>query len=425
VALSTIRKDTVILKTAACTLLFLSLCVPTQVAEVGDQIILTKTYEALKGCTETISAIELYAIPVAAERRFSYAVQKNRLHAFIRISAGGKSGWAEANLGYDPENKPFEKRIWRMAWYAELKGKTVADALKRVMARRPERYRELEYAEMALLDLAGKLTEKPAIELLGLKGRDPVPGLYCILSDDPEQVAREAKRSLGQNLCTHLKVKLYGKPDVDEAVVRAARAVMGKTAYIVGDVNFGYRRKQSDEPLDDMAAVMKRLRDAGLSGCEDPAALSREQWCELQELVGTLDLVPDVPLRPAWDAARNISPGMGRVFNMHPACMGSVAETAVLGRRIKSWQKRLMVGDSSLVGPACPAWEQIAIGLGADWIEAIEKPQENAVFQKCLVQTSIKRTADGRFAIDRLLPGFGTELDLNKLKQLAAEVICF
>ena len=380
-------------------LLLLVLCEFAHAKEVGNQKIFETSCAALKGHTETIDAIEFYGIQVNAERRFSYATQKNRLHAFIRISAGGKSGWAEANLGYDPKNKPFEKRIWRMAWYAELKGKTVAEALKFTVARRPAGYRELEYAEMALLDLAGKLTGKPTIELLGLTGRKPVPGLYCILSDDPKQVTIEAKRSLEQNLYTHLKVKLYGKSDVDAAVVRAARAVMGPDAYIVGDVNFGYRRKISDESTKAIVDAMIKLRDAGLSGCEDPAALTREQWSNIQNQTGTLDLVPDAPLRPAWDADKNISPSMGRVFNMHPACMGSVAETTVLGQRILSWNKRLMVGDSSLVGPACPAWQQIAIGLGADWVEAIEKPQENDAFKKCITKSSIKRTANGQFGI--------------------------
>jgi L-alanine-DL-glutamate epimerase-like enolase superfamily enzyme len=114
---------------------------------------------------------------------------------------------------------------------------------------------------------------------------------------------------------------------------------------------------------------------------------------------------------------------MGRTFNMHPACMGSVMETVSLGRLIQSWDRKLMVGDASLVGPACPAWTQMAIGLGADWVEAIEKPQENDVFQRCLLKNPVGRTPDGRFFVRESLPGWGIEIDEAKLRQLAAAAI--
>jgi len=369
-----------------------------------------------------IETVELYGIHVDAERRFSFGVQKHRQHAFIRFVAGDHSGWAEANLGYNKEHPriPFAKRIWRMKWYTGLKGMTVGEALTHLGEQRDKLgYREMEYAEMALLDLAGRLLDRPAVDLLELDGRKAIPGVYCILNDDPAHVKREATRAIGQNLRTHLKVKLYGEIDTDLGVVRAAREAYGRKAYIVGDVNMGYRRERSDEPINGIARALASLRDAGLSACEDPAEMSIVQWADLQKRVGKLDLVPDVPLRPAWKAPRQIDPTMGRVFNMHPACMGSVLETVSLGRLIRSWDRRLMVGDSSLVGPACPAWQQVAIGLGADWVEAIEKPQENNVFDQCLLRKPTGRTKDGRFAITRKLPGFGVEMDPAKLRKLA------
>ena len=372
----------------------------------------------LKNRDAKIDAVEFFGISVDAERRFSYTVQRHRQHAFIRIATDKHSGWGEANLGTQDKAKPFDKHVWRMKWYKEFIGKTVSESLQMLFDQRDQRaYRELEYAEMALLDLAGRLIGKPTVELLQLNGRDPVPGLYCILSDDPVAVKEGAKKALEQNLRTHLKVKLYGKRDVDVAVVDAARTVYGKDAYIVGDVNYGYRREASEESLDDIRDSMLALRKVGLSACEDPAALTSEQWIDLQKQVGQLDLVPDVPMRPSWKARETTNKEMGRVFNMHPACMGSIIETVLLGKIIKSWDRRLMVGDSSLIGTACPAWQQIAIGLNADWCEAIEKPQENKVFQQCLLTNPVSQTDDGKFALPNPLPGFGIELDLEKLKQ--------
>ena len=82
-----------------------------------------------------------------------------------------------------------------------------------------------------------------------------------------------------------------------------------------------------------------------------------------------------------------------------------------------------MVGDASLIGPACPVWQQLAIVLEADWVEAIEKPQENDLFQQCLVRRPVMRSADGRFKLDKPLAGFGVEINVEKLAQLAFEVL--
>ena len=385
----------------------------------------------LAGVDAIIDSVTIYCVKVDAERRFSYDVQLGRYHGFLCITAGGKQGWGEIHLGkFLPGKTDAETLAWRTktsGWMKALVGMRVDAAIRHTISLRPTADRKtLENAEMALLDLGGKLAGKPALELLGLTGRAPVPGLYCILNDDPAAVVTEAKRAKTQNLHTHLKVKLYGKPAVDAAVIRAARSVYGPTAYIVGDVNMGYRSAKTDSldrTIPQITAAMIALRDAGLSACEDPAEMTPAEWATVQAKVGKLELLPDVPLRPSWKALQQINPAMGRVFNMHPSCMGSVIETASLGRTIQSWKRRLMVGDASLVGPACVAWEQIAIGLGADWVEAIEKPQENNVFGECLIANPVKRTAEGKFALPKPAPGFGTVLDTKKLAAKSILVI--
>ena len=393
---------------------------PCHAADPGTCEVMNRVLEALEGRDAKIESITAYAIPVDAERRFSYGVQQGRLHAFIRFTAGGEHGWTEFNASRAvPAAEVPAYLAGQFNWFGELKGLTVAGALKAVVARRPKGIRELEAAEMALLDLAGRLTGKPSAELLGLSGKEPVPGVFCILSDEPAQVRALAKLALEQQLRTHMKVKLYGKPAIDLAVVQAAREVIGPDAFLVGDVNRGYRPLHSDESIEPIAEALRQLHSAGLSACEDPAEMTAGQWEELQRAVGGLDLVPDVPVRPAWSAAAQIRPGMGRIFNMHPACMGSVMETVTLGRLIQSWDRKLMVGDASLVGPACVAWTQMAIGLGADWVEAIEKPQENDVFQRCLLKNPVGRTPDGRFVIREARPGWGIELDEAELRKLA------
>jgi L-alanine-DL-glutamate epimerase-like enolase superfamily enzyme len=401
-------------------------CLPCHAAEEPINKVMAGVLKTLEGRDAQIESITAYAIPVDAERRFSYGVQKGRLHAFIRITAGSHHGWTELNItSAIPDKKAPAYLASQLKWYGELKGLTVAEALKAIVARRPKGVRELEVTEMALLDLAGRLAGKPTIELLGLNGKEPIPGVFCILSDDPAEVEKMAKLALQQKLRTHLKVKLYGKVTTDIAVVQAARKEIGPDAFLVGDVNGGYRPKQTDEDIAHIADALRQLHAAGLSACEDPAYMTIAQWEALQAAVGGLALIPDVPVRPSWSASAQIRPGMGRIFNMHPGCMGSVMETVSLGHLIQSWERKLMVGDASLVGPACPAWTQMAIGLGADWVEAIEKPQENDVFQRCLIKNAVDRTPDGRFFIRENLPGWGFEIDETKLRDMAATVVEF
>ena len=50
------------------------------------------------------------------------------------------------------------------------------------------------------------------------------------------------------------------KVDTDVAVIRGAREVIGEDAYIVGDVNFGYRREESDESVAGIIEAMKKLQ---------------------------------------------------------------------------------------------------------------------------------------------------------------------
>lgn len=373
-----------------------------------------------------VDCIEIYGIPVNAERRFSYAVEMNRWHLFIRFSSRDQSGWSEMNIGSGAAGLPIEERASMLQWFRQLLGLTPAEAIEHLCASRDKHgHQELEAAEMAVLDLGGRLLGWPVAQILTLTQTAPVPGLFCILSDDPEKVRCEAHRSLEQNLRTHLKVKLFGKIETDCAVVKAAREVMGAKAYIGGDANMGYRRRPSDAPVDDVVAAMMALRAAGLDACEDPANMSKSQWGEVQRRVGDLSLIPDESMRPAWKSKSELDPAMGRIYNMHPACMGSLIETVELGRKIQRAGKKLMIGDASLVGPACPAWQQMAVGLGANWVEALEKPQENDVFQRCALCNPVGRSPDGRYEVRERLPGFGVEMNLKRLKKLSSGALIY
>lgn len=369
-----------------------------------------------KRLSEKITRIEFYRYDINIPRYFSFGTWLNRQHLFMKISAGDYYGWSEIPAS---RNKPDVDLTPWIEYVKHFKGLSVSEAQKLLQSQQVEgtktSLKELELMDMSLLDLAGRLQNKPAIELLGLTHSKPVPGLYCILHKDEAKVREEAERSLEQNLGHHMKFKMYGDKEIDLKLLRIIREVLGDDAVVISDVNKGYKKWQS---LEELAEIMNEFRDNGLNAVEDPAPLTTEQWIALQKMTGDLDLIPDAPMRPAWKGVDVLQQGMGRIINLHPSTMGSFTYTAQLAHKVQEIGAKVMIGDDSLAGPACTAWQQIAIGAGAAWVEAIEKEEDSGNYLKCIVSSATKKEANGYFSLNPK-PGFGLELDEDRLKKVS------
>ena len=380
-------------------------------------------FGALAGGSE-VGEIELFQIEIDAPRQLSGGTWRNRQGAVLRLGAAGQSGWSEWRMGTNAPD--VDAAAWG-AWLGELGGLSIPEALSRVTARHRTGVWEsgqAELAETALLDLGGRLLGRPTVHLLGLGGIEPVPGLPAVLSTDPEHVATAA--AAARQAGTPFKLKLFGDLDEDVQLAQTARAHLGPDLYLLGDPNEAYGRGD-DRPVEEalpLVPALVALRDAGLDGIEDPAALTVAAWVALQEAVGPLDLVPDYPLRPAARAVWDVRPEMAQLFNLHPCVMGSLADAVALGRRVQSFGARVMIGDDSFVGPGCTVWQQLAVGLGAVWVEALEKPAESGVFLRC-VTSQPTVYADGRTRVVDWRPGFGLDVDVPRLRQTATAAVRF
>lgn len=362
-----------------------------------------------------VDSISLYLINVTKERNFSHSTWHNRQHIFVKIQSGEHAGWAESLA--NKNDLDFDIGKWG-SFLKELKGMSIEksiDYTREKALTKEWNAKKSEPALIALYDLLGKIAGKPTIEMWGLEKREPVPGLFCILEKDVDQALIQAAIAREQGLTTHLKVKMFGVPETDLALTKALRKFFGPNMFIMADANRGYKEWKN---LDELAESMKELHSAGLDAMEDPAELTHEQWVSLQQKLGDFSLIPDRPMRPAFKAVDFYNPEMGKYFNIHPDTMGTFKEAVQLGKMVKASGRGLMIGDSSLIGPACTFWQQLAIGLGASWIEAIEKPQESDVFQKCVVDSSTK-ISHGKSTITKLKPGFGLIMDENKLNELS------
>lgn len=374
----------------------------------------------LSDSTQTVDSISLYLINVSKERNFSHGTWENRQHVFVKIQSGKHIGWAEALA--NKNNLDFDIQAWGL-FFNDIKGMSIGNAIKychnKFLSGQWE-HKMSEPALMGLYDLLGKLANQPTIELWGLHNREPVPGLFCILEKDVKKALVQAAIAQDQKLTSHVKLKLFGINEIDLPLIKSLRKFFGQSTFLTADANRGYKNWKS---IDELAAIMNDLHVAGLDAMEDPASLSTQQWIELQAKVGNLALIPDYPMRPAYKALQSFSPEMGRYFNIHPDTMGTFTEVIELGKKIKKSNRGLMIGDSSFVGPACTFWQQLAIGLGASWVEALEKPQESNIFQQCVKQQSTNLNSEGKVVITTLYPGFGIQMDEAKLKKLANKIV--
>ena len=369
--------------------------------------------------TNKIDKIELYRYDSNIPRHFSWGTWHNRQQIFLKLTSGKHIGWSETNGSTNNPNLDAKK--WGQ-FLRPLLGMPVKGAYKMIKKNQFSggefSVSELEFIEMNLLDLIGRIEEKPAIELLSLHGTKAVPGLFCILNNDLKEIEQNIYKAIDQKLDSHVKFKMYGKKSFDLQIAEMGRSLLGNQAFILSDVNKGYKNWES---INQLADTLINLNMAGLNACEDPAKLSNVQWKELQSKVGDLALVPDYVLRPAWEGIDQIEEGMGRYYNMHPDTMGSFHHLTSMSKKIKSFGAGVMIGDASLVGPACSSWQQVAIGVGASWVEALEKQEDSAAYLDCIISKSTYRNKEGNFAM-KLSHGFGVVLDEDKLRKCCAQV---
>jgi L-alanine-DL-glutamate epimerase-like enolase superfamily enzyme len=333
----------------------------------------------------------------------------------INIKGGNHIGWGETKVS---SNQPdFDLSAWSEE-FKKLKGMKLGEAIEEVRNQfLTGNWKPIvtEGLLMTLYDLMGKIENKPTVKIWGLTGEAPVPGIFCILEKEETMVVKQAQIAVDQNMHRYVKIKMFGDFELDKKNVSALRKFLGPDSFIVGDPNQGYDHVKD---LQELSEIMIALNEAGMDGVEDPSNLSKEDLIYLQAHVGKLSIIPDKIMRPASKSINYFDDRMGNYFNLHPNCMGTFTEINEISKVIRASQKGIMIGDSSLIGAACTFWQQIAIGNQASWVEAMEKPQEQDAFLKCVLEKATHLNEEGKVEVD-FKPGFGLKVDEQKLISLA------
>ncbi len=372
-------------------------------------------------CSDILEDITMYLLDVHAERHFSFGTWTSRQHIFIGLFAKGKQGWGENIISV---NQPQIQLDEWVAILQQLKGKPLGTALLLVRENMGLwRDRLTEILEMALLDLIGKLEKESALSYLGLQAKTPIYGASVILADDLRIVEKSIKQITENNRASIVKVKLFGQEVLDSEIIKIVRSYTKReSTFLLGDVNCGLCKQEFEVPLPSIAEALNIYSLLGLDACEDPAKLTMEGWVALQNMCPDLPLIPDYPLRPARQALKTITPKMGAYYNIHPGSAASLFDAVQLGLYIKNFGGGLMIGDDSLIGPGCTVWQQIGIGLQASWVEAVEKEGDSDGYVSTVRALSTSN-ANNQISMRNTTEGFGIELDLTKLEEIASKSV--
>ena len=358
----------------------------------------------------TIDGIRLYLFRLPPEQT-PLGHRVVRQHFFLKLSSGHACGWSEfiAPVGQNDVDIITYTKCFEL-----LRGRTVSEAFAMVRAMLGIWPNTLtEASELALIDLQGKLTGKSAAQLLVLNGRMPVRGVAHLAEKKPNNLARRARMLMSHGRISCIKLQLTGDVDLDRELIRTVRQYApSEKVFLIGAPHERYAsRLYSTSEQIGMQLLM--LYAAGLDACEDPAHLTNAEWVALQEFTENLQLIPESPMRVARKALRNFVPNMAKLYNIRPGYTGSVFDAVLLGERILDSGGHILIGDDGFIGPACSAWQQIAIALGADWVETAQKPGRSDFYRAALRNCGVMFLN----GVYNQVPaaGFGLELDENVL----------
>lgn len=146
--------------------------------------------------------------------------------------------------------------------------------------------------EMAIFDLAGKASGRPAWSLLGAPSAEPVRCNATLVAGEPRAVADDAERWAQRGFGT-FKLKLGAGDDVGQ--VRAVRERLGPEARIRVDANGAWE-------LDEALGVVRLLEPLGIELVEQPVA-ARDAMARITAAT-TIPVAADETVARVKDAQR-------------------------------------------------------------------------------------------------------------------------
>ena len=354
-----------------------------------------------------IRQIRLYSGKVKTDLTFSYGRVDFFTVTIVEIDAGSHVGVGEAAGDVNVYRNACRQMIGLDA--ANLEGSLPSCLADKAHSE------ERECLSMALYDLVGKAYGIPCHVMLGGKRRQRVPLMPCIFAATAEQARDKAEKFANDGYC-HFKLKLYGRPEEDAALVRATREALGYDAYLQADVNCGYKTYA------DASRALATFEDLKLTVIEDLLDGSVEEYRRLREQTA-VKIMLDKDARSLAEVGLIVKNDAADVINQHPGQQGGLARALMFNASAAAGNVPTAVGGTGFLGVGTAAFQTLAsvIGLGYPCGECGGAIDHG--FEYTLVKNSYQ-VIDGDVLIPDL-PGWGVELDQTKLRNWADEYHIF
>jgi o-succinylbenzoate synthase len=258
----------------------------------------------------------------------------------------------------------------------------------------------LAAVEMALVDLAAKVSDVPAWRLLGASEARPVSCNATLVAGEPNAVAENAVRHAGDGFTT-FKLKVGAGDDIEQ--VAAVRQALGSDARIRIDANGAW----TDEHA---IATLRALAPLDIELAEQPVA-TLERMAALREQTG-ITIAADESVNTAEDARRAVTLRACEVATVKLAKVGGVRAAFEVARQLPVYLSSALDGPVGIAAAAHVAQALPRSGIAAQLAQGLATAQlfsDTVASRECSVAGGELRLSEG--------PGFGVEIDERALER--------
>jgi L-alanine-DL-glutamate epimerase-like enolase superfamily enzyme len=284
-------------------------------------------------------------------------------NVLVRIEAdNGVIGWGEAASAPTMTGETVESMVAAVNYLVPaVEGRPADDIAGTVSAMSTRMYGNNAAKgaiEMALHDLVGRATSRPAYALLGGKQRSRMAILGVISTGELASDLREAEKKKAEGYAA-FKIKVgIDKPLVDGERTRRICAILGSDALISADANQGWS-------TDEAVQYVRAVADAGLDFFEQPVhADDIAGMAAVAAAAGTIAIGADESIHSLDDIRRHHERKAARGVSLKTIKLGGMAGVMAAGRLCETLGLNVNVsaktGESSI---ACAAATHIAAAL--------------------------------------------------------------
>src|SRR5712691_9311903 len=281
----------------------------------------------------------------------------------VRIEAeNGVVGWGEAASAPTMTGETVESMVTAVHYLTPaVEGRPaedIAGALAAMAARMYANNGAKAAIEIALHDLVGRATDRPAHALIGGKQRSRMPVLGVIGTGALDSDLREAEKKKAEGYAA-FKIKVgIDKPLVDAERTRRLCALLGRGALISSDANQGWS-------ADEAVQYARAVADAGLDFFEQPVpADDLSGMAAVAAASGTIATGADEGIHTLEDIRRHHERKAARGVSLKTIKLGGMRGVFAAGRLCEELGMSVNVacktGESSI---ACAAGLHIAAAL--------------------------------------------------------------